>query len=247
MDFALSPDQAAILESVRDWVRAELAPQMIAIDEGGKHPWAQQHTLGEMGVWGALFPEEYGGAGLDFLTYILLLEEVSYGCFNTGLAMSVHTMSGTAIAKFGTEEQKAHWLPDLASGQKLIAFCLSEPDAGSDAASLKCRAVRNGDMYVLNGTKAWISFGGDAHLYLVYAVTTPDLPGGKGISAFLVDPDTPGLTWGEDEKKMGGNALANRQMHLTDARVPASALLGDEGQGFKIAMAGLNGGRIGVA
>lgn len=247
MEFALTADQGAMLDMVRSWVREELAPRMIAIDEGGKHPWDQQRSLGQMGVFGALFGEEWGGGGLDFLTYILLLEEVSYGCFNTGLAMSVHTMAGTAVQKFGTPEQHATWLPGLASGEQLIAFCLSEPDAGSDVAGMKCRADRDGDHYVLNGTKAWITFGGDAHVYLVYAVTDAAAPRGKGITAFLLPADTPGMEWGEDEKKMGGCGLANRQLHLTDCRIPASAVVGAPGAGFQIAMAGLNGGRIGIA
>ncbi|MCX2839901.1 acyl-CoA dehydrogenase family protein, partial [Salinimicrobium sp. MT39] len=192
-------------------------------------------------------PEEYGGSGMDFVSYITAIHEISKVSATVGVILSVHTSVGTnPILYFGTEEQKQKYVTKLASGQYLGAFCLTEPNAGSDAAALKSKAIRNGDYYIVNGSKVFITNGGEADVYIVFASTNPAL-GSKGISAFIVEKNTPGFVIGKDEKKMGLHGSRTVQISFEDMKVPVENLLGQEGEGFKIALANLDAGRIGIA
>ena len=196
---------------------------------------------------GIPIPEKYGGAGMDFTSYIIAIHELSKVSATLGVILSVHTSVGTnPILYFGTEEQKNKYIPKLAAGEYLGAFCLTEPSSGSDAASLKSRAVKKGDHYVINGSKVFITNGGEADVYIVFAETNPK-QGSKGISAFIVEKNTPGLIVGKDEQKMGLHGSRTVQLTFEDMQVPAENLLGTEGEGFKIAMANLEVGRIGIA
>ena len=203
--------------------------------------------MGELGLMGITVPEEYGGSGMDLTSYIIAINELSKVSAVVGVILSVHTSVGTnPILYFGTEEQKKQYVPKLASGEFLGAFCLTEPSAGSDAAALKTKAVKDGEHYVLNGSKVFITNGGEADVYIVFASTDPS-QGSRGISAFIVDKGTPGFIIGKDEHKMGLHGSRTVQITFEDMRIPATNLLGEEGEGFKIAMANPNTGRIGIA
>lgn len=246
MNFELDEISEQIRELAADFAENELAPRMAEIDDAHAHPWDIFRKLAGLGFYGIIFPEEIGGAGLDFLTWACVLEEISRGCFNSGLMASVHTMATNAVYRWGSEALKRKYVPPALAGEKLFAFALSEPDYGSDATSIKTKAVKKGDGYVLNGTKAWITFGSDADYLLVMATMDPSL-GSKGCIAFVCEKGWDGLGYGDPEKKMGGNGLILSQVIFDDVFVPAENRVGEEGQGIKVAFASLDGGRIGIA
>ncbi|SFC21087.1 butyryl-CoA dehydrogenase [Bacillus sp. OV322] len=246
MNFQLNEEQNMMRKMVRDFAKKEIEP-FIEEMEAGVFPRSIVKRMGELGLMGIPIPEEYGGAGMDYMSYIIAIHEISKVSPTVGVILSVHTSVGTyPILYFGTDEQKKRFVPKLASGEYLGAFALTEPSAGSDAANLKTRALKEDGHYRLNGSKAFITNGGEADIYIVFASTSPS-DKSRGISAFIVEKDTPGLIIGKDEHKMG--LLGSRTVQLTfeDMRVPAGNMLGDEGDGYKIAMANLNAGRIGIA
>jgi alkylation response protein AidB-like acyl-CoA dehydrogenase len=246
MDFSLSEDEREIIELVRQVTDEQLAPKMAEYDEAGKFSWDNFRLMGQVGVLGSVFPEEYGGTDLGFLAYAMCVEEVSRGDFNTGLTLSVHSMSGSAILKYGTEAQKRKWLPKITSGEMLASFALSEPDYGSDAAGLKCRVEKVNGGYVLNGTKAWITNAVEAGLFVIWATLDPAL-GKRGITTFLLEQGTKGFEVAPKESKMGGGGTSTCQFNLSDCFIPEENLLGEEGRGLRIALNSLSGGRIGIA
>ncbi|MED4202843.1 acyl-CoA dehydrogenase [Neobacillus mesonae] len=246
MNLTFTEEQEMMRKMVRDFASAEIAP-FIENMENGEFPREILRKMGELGLMGIPIPEDYGGAAMDFTSYIIAIHELSKVSATMGVILSVHTSVGTnPIVYFGTEEQKQKYVPKLASGEYLGAFCLTEPSAGSDAASLKTRAVRDGNDYILNGSKVFITNGGEADVYIVFATTDSRL-GTKGIAAFIVEKNTPGLVIGKDEKKMGLHGSRTVQLTFDNMRVAAANLLGKEGEGFKIAMANLDAGRIGIA
>lgn len=245
--FLLDDQHRMIRESAREFARREIAPKAKELDETGRYPKEIIEKLSEMGFMGVMVPEQYGGAGLDALSYAIAMEEVSAGCASTGVIMSVNnSLVCSPVVKFGDEAQKKKYLPPLASGKKLGCFALSEPGNGSDAAAMRTAARRDGDHYVLNGTKNFITNGREADVCIVFA-TTDAAKKHKGVTAFLVDKPTAGLTVGKLEDKLGINASSTAQLHFENVRVPEANRLGEEGAGFKIAMATLDGGRIGIA
>lgn len=232
---------------VRDFARNEIAPFIPVMEETEQFPRHIVKKMGETGLMGIPVPERWGGAGADFISYILAIHEISKVSATLGVILSVHTSVGTnPILYFGNEEQKRKYLPKLASGEYLAAFALTEPNAGSDASKIRTTAVRQGDHYIFNGNKVFITNGGEADVYITFAVTDP-AAGTKGISAFIVEKDTPGFTVGKKEKKMGLHGSNTAELIFDNARVPAENLLGEAGEGFTIAMANLNAGRIGIA
>lgn len=245
MNFHFTEEQQMMRKMVRDFAQKEIAP-FVPNMEQGVFPREILTKMGELGLMGIPAPAKYGGAEMDFISYILAIEELSKVSATIGVILAVHTSVGTnPILYFGTEEQKQKYVSKLATGEYLGAFALTEPSAGSDAGGLKSRAVKQGDHYVINGSKVFITNGGEADTYIVFASTNPDA-GKSGISAFIVEKDTSGLIVGKDEHKMG--LLGSRTVQLTfeDMKVPAENLLGEEGQGFKVAMANLDVGRIGI-
>ncbi len=246
MDFTFTEDQAAVLEAVKEFCDDDLAPRAKETDEAGVWPAENVRKLGELDLMGIPVPEEYGGLGLDFLTWTAVGEELSRACTTTGAVYGAHVLCVFPIMTFGTEEQKQRFLVPLAKGEHIGAFGLTEPGAGSDAAAVSTRAQRDGDHYVLNGTKIFISNGGQAQTYVVIASTNPER-GVRGLSAFIVEKGTPGFEFGKDEKKMAFPSLPNRELVFTDCRVPKENLLGREGGGFLVAMRTLAVGRIGMA
>jgi acyl-CoA dehydrogenase len=247
MNLVFTEEQQMMQKMVRDFAQKEIAPAIEHMEETEEFPRHLIKKMAELGLMGIPIPEEYGGAGMDFTSYIIAINELSKVSATIGVILSVHTSVGTnPILYFGNEEQKKKYIPKLASGEYLGAFGLTEPSSGSDAASLKTRAVKQGDHYVLNGSKIFITNAGEADVYIVFASTEPD-KGSYGISAFIVDKDTPGFSVGKKEKKMGLNGSNTCEIVFEDARVPAENLLGNEGEGFKIAMSNLDVGRIGIA
>jgi len=238
-------ERTAILEAVREFSDAELAPFALERDEHKTFPRDTLRKAGELGLGGVYVGEDVGGAGLGRSEAVQIFEMLAQGDPAVAAYISIHNMAAWMIDRYGTEEQRTMWLPRLVTMGDLAGYCLTEPSAGSDAAALQARAVRDGDDYVLNGVKQFISGGGEASVYVVMARTGDAGP--RGISAFLVDATLPGVSFGQLERKMGWNAQPTRQVVLDGVRVPASALLGTEGQGFKIAMAGLDGGRLNIA
>lgn len=245
MSFELTEDQVAIRDMALSFARDELAPNAVEWDQKKHFPVDTLRAAGELGMGGIYVSEDHGGSALSRFDAVVIFEALSQGCPTIASYISIHNMVAGMVDNFGNDEQKAHWLPKLCSMDWLASYCLTEANAGSDAAALRTRAVRDGDSYVLNGAKQFISGAGSSDLYLVMARTGEDGPG--GISAFLVPKDTPGLSFGANEHKMGWNAQPTRAVIMEDARVPASALLGQEGMGFKFAMKGLDGGRINIA
>ncbi|MGM0901423.1 MAG: acyl-CoA dehydrogenase [Bacillota bacterium] len=246
MNLRFTEEQEMMRKMVQDFSEKEVAP-FVERMEAGEFPKSILQKMGELGLMGIPIPEEYGGSGMDFTSYIIAIEEISKVSATLGVILSVHTSVGTnPILYFGTEEQKQKYIPKLASGEYLGAFCLTEPSAGSDAASLKTRAVKQGGDYILNGSKVFITNGGEADTYIVFASTNPNA-GSKGITAFIVDKNTPGLVIGKNEHKMGLNGSKTVQLTFEDMRVPLENRLGAEGEGFKIALANLDVGRIGIA
>ena len=247
MDFQLTEDQKMIQEMARDLANKVVAPRADQIDKTGTFPMENFKVLAENGLLGIPFSEKYNGAGADYVSYVVALEEICRACASTGVTMSVQTSLASApINQFGTEEQKQKYLAPLLAGETIGAYSLSEAGAGTDAAGLKCRAVKDGDDYVLTGTKMWVSNGYYADTYVVYATLDPEL-GHKGITAFIVEKGTPGFTFGKKEDKLGIRGSSTYELIFDGCRVPAANRLGDEGQGFKIAMWTLDGGRIGIA
>lgn len=231
---------------VRNFAQTEITP-FIEQMEQGEFPRHLLKKMGELGLMGITAPVEYGGAEMDFTSYILAIHELSKVSAVMGVILSVHTSVGTnPILYFGSDVQKKKYVPKLAAGEYIGAFCLTESGAGSDAGSLKTRAVRDGDDYVLDGSKVFITNGGEADVYIVFASTNSEA-GTSGVSAFIVEKDTPGFIVGKDEKKMGLHGSRTVQLTFENMRIPAENLLGEEGQGFKIAMANLDVGRIGIA
>ena len=246
MDLRLTEEQQMMRKMVREFARDEIAPFTERM-ERGEFPRQILEKMGRLGLMGIPVPEEYGGAGMDFVSYITAINEISRVSATVGVILSVHTSVGTnPILYFGTEEQKRRYVPKLAAGTFLGAFCLTEPSAGSDAGNLKSRAYRDGDEYVINGSKVFITNGGEADIYIVFASTDPGA-GTRGISAFIAEKGTPGLVIGKDEKKMGLHGSRTVQITFDNMRLPAANLLGKEGEGFRIAMANLDAGRIGIA
>jgi alkylation response protein AidB-like acyl-CoA dehydrogenase len=243
--FALDADQIAVREVARAFAAEVFAPKAIAWDEAKHFPVAEMRKAAALGMGGIFVAGDLGGSGLSRLTGTLIFEALATGCPTTAAFMSIHNMVAGLIDVFGSDEQRRRWLPKLCAMDLLASYCLSEPGAGSDAAALATRATRNGDNYILNGQKQFISGAGASDLYLVMARTGGEGP--SGISAFLVPGDTPGLSFGANERKMGWNAQPTRAVLFEDASVPAANRLGAEGTGFGIAMAGLDGGRLNIA
>ncbi len=247
MDFVLTQEQEDIRKMVRDFAEKSVAPTAAERDEKELFPRDIFDQMGELGILGLPYPEEYGGAGSDFVSYSIAVEEISRVCGSTGIGLSVHvSLCAWPIFKYGTEEQKQKFLRPLAEGKKLGAFGLTEPNAGTDAGGSSTTAVKDGDSYVINGTKVFNTNGGEAEIEVVFALTDKE-KGIKGMSAFIVEKGTPGFKFGKKEVKMGIRSSVQRELIFENCRVPAANLLGKEGEGFKIAMSTLDGGRIGVA
>ncbi len=247
MEFTFTDEQQMMRKMVRDFAEKEVEPEIQRMETGDRFPVEVVRRMGELGLMGIPIPEEYGGSAMDYTSYIIALHELSKVSATVGVILSVHTSVGTnPILYFGSEEQKQKYLPKLASGQYLGAFALTEPGAGSDASNLKMTAKPTGDGYLLQGTKMFITNGGYADTFIVFARTSQE-GGYKGVSAFIVEKDTPGLHIGKTEKKMGLHGSSTVQLHFEDCYLTNEQLLGNEGDGFKIAMANLNAGRIGIA
>ncbi|MDD2814441.1 MAG: acyl-CoA dehydrogenase [Thiotrichaceae bacterium] len=243
----LTEEQQMIRDSARAFAREQLAPQAAAWDKNHSFPKAALAELAKLGFFGIIVPEEWGGAGADYVSLAVAIEEIAAGDGACSTILSVNnSLACMIILKFGTEAQKTQFLKPLATGEMLGAFCLTEPQAGSDAADLRTKAVREGDEYVLNGVKQFVTSGKNANVAIVFAVTDSQA-GKKGISAFIVPTATPGYIVARIEDKLGQHASDTAQIVLDNLRIPASYLLGKEGEGYKIALSNLEGGRIGIA
>ena len=240
-----TPEAEALLELTREIAAAELAPRAATAEESGEFPRDVFRTLGRSGLLGLPYPEAYGGGGQPHEVYLQVLEELARAWLTVGVGVGVHTLASFPLATYGTEAQRERWLPGIVGGDVLGAYCLSEPQSGSDAASLRTRAIPKGDEYVLSGTKAWTTHAGVADFYTLFARTSDD--GAQGISCLRVPADTPGLSAAPPEHKMGMKASPTGQMIFDDARVPADHLLGERGEGFAAALAALASGRLGIA
>ena len=248
MDFALTEEMSLVRDMARDFASKELLPRASQHDRQGFLEPELFAMLGELGMWGLVIPEEFGGAGLGNLTLSLVLEELNWACAASGATVSVHnSLVATPINKFGSDAQKQEWLPQLASGEVIGAYSLSEAGSGSDAAAIKATAIKDGDEWVMNGTKLWVTSGKEAGLFIVYLRTNPDVPKARGISAFLVPRDTPGFSVGKSEKKTGLRGSSTTELILENVRLDDASLLGELDRGFPIAMDTLDGGRIGIA
>lgn len=246
MNFQLTEEQELIRQMVREFAETEVKPIAAEIDKNHRFPEETLQKLKDLNLMGVIIPEEYGGSGADAISYMIVIEELSRACASTGIILATHTsLVCYPILKYGTEEQKQKYLVPLASGEKLGAFCLTEPGAGTDAASQQTTAVLDGDYYVLNGSKCFITNGGYADTYIVMAMTDKG-KGTKGISAFIMEKDFPGFIVGQTENKLGIRGSSTTEIIFKDCRVPKENLLGQEGQGFKIAMHSLDVGRAGV-
>ena len=246
-DIELSEEQRMIRDMARDFAKSELAPNAEKWEKAGWLDESMLKQMAELGFLGMVVPEEWGGSYIDYTCYALALEEISAGCAATGAVMSIHNSVGcTPILNWGTEEQKKEWVPQLASGQTLACFCLTEPQAGSEANNLRTKALEDGEHWVLNGSKQFISNAKRAGLAIVFAVTDPEL-GKKGLSAFLVPTDTPGFEVERMEQKMGLRASDTCAISLVNCRIPKENMLGQRGKGLALALSGLEGGRLGIA
>ncbi|HGH7179136.1 acyl-CoA dehydrogenase [Bacillus cereus] len=247
MHFKLSEEHEMIRKMVRDFAKNEVAPTAAQRDEEERFDRALFDQMAELGLTGIPWPEEYGGIGSDYLAYVIAIEELSRVCASTGVTLSAHTsLAGWPIFKFGTEEQKQKFLRPMAEGTKIGAYGLTETGSGSDAGGMKTIAKRDGDHYVLNGSKIFITNGGIADIYVVFALTDPESKQ-RGTSAFIVESNTPGFSVGKKESKLGIRSSPTTEIMFEDCRIPVENLLGEEGQGFKIAMQTLDGGRNGIA
>ena len=247
MDFTLSIKQKQIRRMARQFAKAELAPIAKEIDEEGRFPWEAVEKMGPLNFFGMQAPRQYGGAEMDSISYCLVIEEISRVCAAIGLAVAVHnSVVVYPISQFGNDEQKKKFLPPLAAGEKIGAFCLTEPNAGSDAMAIESTAISNGDSYVVNANKIFVTNGGVADILIIFASVNPnDVK--KGFSAIVVERGTPGFEVGLLENNCGVRANPVTSIVLTDCRVPKANLLSREGDGFRVAMAGLDTGRIGIA
>jgi alkylation response protein AidB-like acyl-CoA dehydrogenase len=245
MIFDLDEEQADIRDMVRRFTEQEITPHAEDWDEHNCFPREIYTKLAQLGLMGITTPEEYGGSALSRLAGALVYEELAKGDMATAVGLSVHNMITGSIARFGNVEQRNRWVPKLAAGELLGAFSLSEAAAGSDAANLQCRAERQGDVYVLNGTKLWVTNGGEADIYLLMA-RTGEGKGAAGISCFVVEKGTPNFSFGKIERKMGLHSSPTRELIFEHCKIPSAHRVGEEGQGFKIALSSLDGGRINI-
>lgn len=248
MNFEPTEELAMVRDMAAEFAQKELMPRATKHDRQGSIDPEVFTMLGELGMWGLTIPEEYGGTGFSNQALALVLEELNYACASTGVTVSVHnSLLCAPLLKWGTDEQRKKWLPKLASGETIGAYSLSEAASGSDAAALRATATKDGDEWVLNGTKLWVTTGEQAGLFLIYVRTDPDVSKAKGISAFLVSADTPGFTIGKSEKKTGLRGSKTNELVLENVRLGKDAILGEENRGFHVAMDTLDGGRIGIA
>lgn len=245
MDFALNEEQAAIRQVAQDFAREEIEPFALEWDQDKHFPVDTIRKAGALGMGGIYIRDDVGGSGLGRMESALIIEALATGCPAVASYISIHNMCAWMIDRFGSEEQRRSWLPALVTMETLASYCLTEPGSGSDAAALKTKAVRDGDHYVVTGEKQFISGAGATDVYIVMVRTGEDGP--KGVSTLVVPADTPGLSFGANERKMGWHAQPTRAVILDGARVPVANRLGEEGDGFKIAMAGLDGGRLNIA
>ena len=247
MNLDLTEEQQLLQKSVREFAEAEVKPHAKEIDETGHFPLDTFKQAAELGLTGVAVGENYGGAGMDHVSYAIVIEEISRVCASTGVILSVqNSLYCDPILRFGTDEQKQKFLVPFARGEKIGCYALTEPQAGSNAAALATKAVRQGDTYVINGTKAWITNGGAADAAIVYVNTQPE-KGEKGITALVVEKGKRGFAVGKEEKKLGINATACTELSFTDCEVPVGNRIGNEGEGYKVALSTLDGGRIGIA
>jgi len=247
VNLELSEEQQLLQKSVREFAEAEVKPLAKENDETGKYPRGLFQKAAELGLTGVAIPEAEGGAGMDHVSYAIVIEEISRVCASTGVILSVqNSLYCDPIHRFGTDEQKKKFLLPFARGEKIGCYALTEPQAGSNAAALTTKAVRKGEKYVINGTKAWITNGGAADAAIVYVNTQPE-KGEKGITALVVEKGAPGFAVGKEEKKLGIHATACTELSFSDCEVPAGNRIGEEGEGYKVALSTLDGGRIGIA
>ena len=247
MDFRFDDDQRQLRDALRDFCDNEIAPKAAKRDETGCFEEGLVQKLGEMGLFGTYIPSEYGGTGLDCVSYAMTVEELSRACGATGILVSAHhSLCVDPILNFGTEVQKRKYLPKLATGEWIGCFSLTEPGSGSDASAARCMAVGDAGGWVINGTKNFVTNGREAHVIVLFAVTDPDNPR-RRMSAFIVEKNTPGCTLGKLEKKLGIKASSTAELIFENCRVPKDALLGERGKGLRVALATLDGGRVGVA
>ncbi|MBQ9989457.1 MAG: acyl-CoA dehydrogenase [Lachnospiraceae bacterium] len=246
MNFKFTEDEQSVIDMLKDFAANEVAPIAAEVDENERFPEETWHSLADMGMMGVMYPEEYNGAGMSYVTYIAVCEELAKYCATTSVLVSAHSsLCAWPIYEYGTEEQKKKYLSKLASGEWLGSFGLTEPGAGTDAAGQKTTAVDKGDHWLLNGSKIFITNAGFANVFVIFAMTDKSL-GTKGISAFIVERDFPGFSVGAHEKKMGIRGSSTCELVLEDVKVPKENLLGELNKGFKIAMTTLDGGRIGI-
>ena len=247
LNLDLTEEQALLEKTVREFAETEVRPLAKELDETGHFPRATFQKAAELGLTGIALPEAQGGAGFDHIAYTIVIEEISRCCASTGVILSVqNSLYCDPIHRYGTAEQKKKFLEPYARGEKIGCYALTEPQAGSNAAALQTKATKTGDKYILNGTKAWITNGGAADAAIVYVNTHPE-KGEKGITALVVEKGTPGFKTGKEEKKLGISATACCELVFTDCAVPAANRIGNEGEGYKVALSTLDGGRIGIA
>lgn len=246
MHFQLTDEQLMLQQTIREFAQNEIAPHAERLDQAAEFPAENLKKMAELGLMGMMVPAEYGGSGMDMLSYVLALEELSAACASTAVTMSVNnSLFCGPVYRFGTDEQKQQYLPEFAAGRKLGAYCLSEPSTGSDAANQQTVAVAEGDDFVITGRKNFITNGPHADAFIIFAMTDKS-QGHRGITAFLVDKDNPGLSVGKVEKKLGIRASSTSEIVLDSCRVPTNAVLGEVGKGFYVAMNTLDYGRIGI-